>query len=293
MTTDLTGPETLASDTVAALESAWADIADRHPDVIRDVVFITGSGRAGRRGGLKLGHVTVDPNWAEHRKQSSRAKSERRQFFEVFIAAETLAMHPVKLLEVLIHEAAHTVAITRGIKDTSRQYRYHNGRFRELAEEMGLEWTHLDYKVFKDEDGQDELRPNPDFDDSQPSDLKKNPRYITCEAKADTIIGFSDMHITRLTARAYQDTVSNLDAKVRVQQGGGGSPSAPPKKRRQVLMARMPHGPGLVEDASEYEGMLEDFEVADEDVQRIGVVVYEGLVERKLLAPHVALLVEV
>jgi hypothetical protein len=37
------------------------------------------------------------------------------------------------------HEAAHTIASRRGIKDTSRQGRYHNGRFRMIAEEVGLE----------------------------------------------------------------------------------------------------------------------------------------------------------
>jgi hypothetical protein len=37
------------------------------------------------------------------------------------------------------HEAAHAIADCRGIKDTSRQGRYHNARFRALAEEVGLE----------------------------------------------------------------------------------------------------------------------------------------------------------
>jgi len=37
------------------------------------------------------------------------------------------------------HEAVHAVAFERGIKDTSRQGRYHNARFRAIAEELGLE----------------------------------------------------------------------------------------------------------------------------------------------------------
>jgi hypothetical protein len=36
-------------------------------------------------------------------------------------------------------EGAHAIADRRGIKDTSRQGRYHNARFRALAEEVGLE----------------------------------------------------------------------------------------------------------------------------------------------------------
>ena len=37
------------------------------------------------------------------------------------------------------HEAAHAIAFQRGIKDTSRQGRYHNSRFKEVAEEVGLD----------------------------------------------------------------------------------------------------------------------------------------------------------
>ena len=37
------------------------------------------------------------------------------------------------------HEAAHAIACQRGIKDTSRQGRYHNSRFKAIAEEVGLD----------------------------------------------------------------------------------------------------------------------------------------------------------
>lgn len=39
----------------------------------------------------------------------------------------------------MLHEAVHAVAFERGIKDTSRQGRYHNARFRAIAEELGPE----------------------------------------------------------------------------------------------------------------------------------------------------------
>ena len=42
-------------------------------------------------------------------------------------------------LATLLHEAVHAVAFERGIKDTSRQGRYHNARFQAVAEEIGLE----------------------------------------------------------------------------------------------------------------------------------------------------------
>ena len=53
------------------------------------------------------------------------------------------------------HEAAHSVAWQRGVKDTSRQGRYHNHRFRTVAEEVGLQvqrdsrfgWTRTDLRA--------------------------------------------------------------------------------------------------------------------------------------------------
>ena len=42
-------------------------------------------------------------------------------------------------MEVMLHEAAHALAIRRGIKDTSAAgNRYHNKRFVALAAELGL-----------------------------------------------------------------------------------------------------------------------------------------------------------
>ncbi len=45
---------------------------------------------------------------------------------------------PANVLEVLVHESAHALGTARGIRDTSRRGTYHNDRFRELAEELGL-----------------------------------------------------------------------------------------------------------------------------------------------------------
>lgn len=305
---------TLGSDTVAALEAAWADIAKRHPELNeRPMVVRIGSGRAGRRGSLVLGSVTVNPDWQANRKTSSKAKSDPDRYHELFLAGETLAQHPVKLMETLIHEAAHIVAMVRGVKDTSRQGRYHNKRFRAICEEMGLAWNHLDYAVTKNEDGQDVFTDHPDYDPAEPVDIRKNPRYITCEAKAHEVIGFSDMEITKATARAYADTVKLLDEDVQVELAAAPIVPKAPKKRRTVCMVRVPNGPGLlpsVADAREYlgqdayrseetgywdeeAGVPETVEVLDLDAQRIGVVVYEGLVERKLLAPHIAWVEEV
>lgn len=52
------------------------------------------------------------------------------------IAALERGAHAV--LATLLHEAAHALGRVREINDTSRQQRYHNGRFKALAEELGL-----------------------------------------------------------------------------------------------------------------------------------------------------------
>jgi hypothetical protein len=42
--------------------------------------------------------------------------------------------------ERVLHEAAHAMAAARGVRDTSRGGRYHNGRFLEIAEELGMRY---------------------------------------------------------------------------------------------------------------------------------------------------------
>jgi SprT-like family len=58
---------------------------------------------------------------------------------EVLITEEGLADKAAQVLATLLHEAAHSVAWQRSIKDTSRQGRYHNRRFQMVAEEVGLQ----------------------------------------------------------------------------------------------------------------------------------------------------------
>jgi len=280
-------PTTLGSGTVAALESAWADIRSLNPDVAEHVVLRIGSGRTGRRGGLALGSITVAPDWQQSRPSSSRAKSDPKRYHAIFIAGETLAQHPVKLLETLIHEAAHSVAITRSVKDCSRQNRYHNKRFKATAEEMGLSWEHLQYRQTRaDEDGVRHRIDNPDYDSEGGYSISTNAQWPTETAAADEIIGFSDMTITKDTARLYRDTVANLDTNVSVRLNAEPLKYHAPRRRRQVVVVRATNGPGLVDSPEEHD--------EDDDPLRIGVVVYQGLLLRGLLtSEHVAWIEEV
>ena len=45
---------------------------------------------------------------------------------EILISGEGLHRDPRAVLGTLLHEAAHALAAARGIKETSRQHRYHN-----------------------------------------------------------------------------------------------------------------------------------------------------------------------
>jgi len=120
-----TTPDGTASLLVAALEHAWQTIRTRHPDV-PDAVLVVASGSEGKR--LNLGH------FAPHRWQVNGADRH-----EVLIGGEGLHRGPLEVLGTLLHEAAHGLANTRQVKDTSRQGRWHNRRFAALAGEPGLQ----------------------------------------------------------------------------------------------------------------------------------------------------------
>ncbi|QIS10614.1 hypothetical protein [Nocardia arthritidis] len=109
---------------VAALESVWAAIRRRSPDV-PEVVLTIASGTT--PAGLNLGHFAAF-RWVRG----------DYEIHELFVGGEGLDRGPVDVLGTLLHEAAHGLAVVREIKDTSRQGRYHNHHYRELGEELGL-----------------------------------------------------------------------------------------------------------------------------------------------------------
>ena len=128
----------ISAPMVAALEQAWAAIRARHPEVPA-VVVVLGAGSIGNTGaGLRLGHFAA-MRWQHDNGAAGEPDSARLP--EVFIGGEGLRRGPVGVLGTLLHEAAHALADVRQIKDTSRQGRWHNARFKALAEELGIEVT--------------------------------------------------------------------------------------------------------------------------------------------------------
>ncbi len=110
---------------ISALADTWTSIRRRHPDV-PEVVIALGAGASKR--GLVLGHFAAGA-WDRGGQEVS----------ELFVGGEGLREGARGVLITLLHEGGHGMAVTRGVKDTSRQGRYHNARYRQLACEIGLE----------------------------------------------------------------------------------------------------------------------------------------------------------
>lgn len=127
-----------SADLVRVLGNTWRMIQRRNPEV-PDVVITIGIGRT--RKSLTLGHFAAG-SWENG---NGRAH-------ELMVGAEGLARGAEDVLCTLLHEAAHGIARSRiesakkagattaekDLQDTSRQGRWHNARFREIAKEIGL-----------------------------------------------------------------------------------------------------------------------------------------------------------
>jgi len=115
------------ADLVAVLEACWTTIRSWHPE-IPQAVIVVGSGSPTRpTQPFKWGHFAA-----------LRWQHGTDLMPEVLVSGEGLSRTPAQVLTTLLHEAAHALADTRKIKDTSRQGRWHNKHFAVLAKELGL-----------------------------------------------------------------------------------------------------------------------------------------------------------
>ena len=115
------------SGIVRVLEDIWCAIRARHGE-IPAVVIIIASGTERKQ-----------PVFGHHAPGRWQVANEQRA--EIMISGEGLRRTPQDVLGTLLHEAAHALAAARGIKDTSRQHRYHNTKYKTLAEELGITVT--------------------------------------------------------------------------------------------------------------------------------------------------------
>jgi hypothetical protein len=117
-----------ASPILKVLEDIWLEIRRWNPEIPPAIIIIA-SGTDGK-----------NPRWGHH--APGRWNVAGQQYAEVMISGEGLRRTPDEVLGTLLHEAAHALAHARGIKDTSRQGRYHNKHFKNCAEQLGLAVEH-------------------------------------------------------------------------------------------------------------------------------------------------------
>ncbi len=113
---------------ISALADCWTAIRARHPGV-PGVVILPAPAQRGRLN--VLGHF-APIRWKTRKAADSL-------FHEVVVVAEHLDRTAEDVFETLVHEAAHAMNFDRGIHDCSPTSQYHNTRFKEAAEELGLE----------------------------------------------------------------------------------------------------------------------------------------------------------
>lgn len=129
--TSIQEPKTITEQLVAAISAGWAAIQRNHPEV-PDVVLTIGSGTMGvKPGKQRLGHFAAG-RW--QRGDDTLA--------EMFVSGEGLRRGAADVFTTELHEAAHSLAFVRGIKDTARRGQYHNKKYKTLAEELGLVIEH-------------------------------------------------------------------------------------------------------------------------------------------------------
>jgi curved DNA-binding protein CbpA len=130
--TEITTPGEDTSEAISVvlrvLEATWQAIRARQPQ-IPPVVIVIASGTDGKQ-----------TRWGHHAPQRWRVGLEDRT--EIMISGEGLKRGAPAVLGTLLHEAAHALAAARGIKDTSRQGRYHNKHFKTHAQELGITTEH-------------------------------------------------------------------------------------------------------------------------------------------------------
>lgn len=133
-----------------ALQNGWNIIRANHADV-PPVMMITGRGFQGKV--QKWGHFHAGQwGWDETKTiqevrerveggkplVTEKTSTERVTVPELFIAGERISQGGRLVMQTMLHEAAHAVAWTRKVQETSGNGRYHNRKFAAICEEHGL-----------------------------------------------------------------------------------------------------------------------------------------------------------
>ena len=82
-----------------------------------------------------LGTCSVNKIW-------EKKSDEKQNRYEITIVAESLHRPVEEIVETLLHEMIHLYCSLNDINDTSNNFVYHNKKYKEEAENHGLEVTH-------------------------------------------------------------------------------------------------------------------------------------------------------
>ncbi len=121
--------ERASVDLISALARVWSKIRSYHPDV-PGVVLLAAPAANGAPNCLGY--------FAPLRWNAPKVAGD--PVHEVVVIAEYLDRGVEDILDTLLHEAAHALNFARKIHDCSRS-QYHNAKFKEAAEALGLEVT--------------------------------------------------------------------------------------------------------------------------------------------------------
>lgn len=113
---------------MAALDAALVAIRANTKDVPTALAVVIASG-----GGKKHGHFEASA-WEDTNGEGAPLGHRH----EILMSSESLARGGYGTFVTLLHEAAHAANHATGTKDTSRQGRFHNAKFRDTAEKFGL-----------------------------------------------------------------------------------------------------------------------------------------------------------
>ena len=231
---------TYGSEAVQCLERVYQRARELTPDLPANVSFtIKQSGRKGRS--IVLGHflrgafdngTTCSPEDAVH---------------EINISGDCLSRGPLQVLQTVLHEAVHALCAVRGIKETTRQNRYHNKKFVQVAEELSLTYDDpQNYRITINKQGEEVLKLVP-----------------------DATIGFSNVCITDETRELYKNELDMLMSDLPINKGRPVAPRSTPRTQPKVFTVFPPKTP----ESNEYQ------------IRVFGPKKYEDQVD--FLVPHV------
>lgn len=104
-----------------ALDVAWTHIREHVP-------------------GLPPARITITPTPPPAKHDQIRWVREDETVTGLVVSADTLRSGAESVLEYILHEAAHVLCWTRGVRDTTSRGVYHTGKFLDAAKEVGLSW---------------------------------------------------------------------------------------------------------------------------------------------------------